>query len=123
MLKHILVYGSLKAGQCNHDLLKDDVDFVGKVRVPGFDLYNLGWYPGIRENPENKQGVECELYQLKNEEVIKKADYYEGYVEDDHAISLFVRKEVEIPDGPKAYVYEYNRDPHNKALKIEEGVW
>lgn len=121
--KHILVYGTLKSDQHNHVLIKDATRFVGKVRVPGYDLFKLGWYPGIRPNPQNKEGVECELYEFNGDKkTLDSVDYYEGFIETEPEISLFLRKEIEI-DGDKAYIYEYGHDPNERALKIEGGVW
>lgn len=121
MSANILVYGTLKSGQHNNALL-GDAKLTGTVRVPGYDLYHLGWYPGIRPNPDNQLGVECEMYELADPEQIHQTDYYEGYYPDEEEISLFVRKEVEV-NGKQAFIYQYNRDPHGTAFKIEEGVW
>jgi gamma-glutamylcyclotransferase (GGCT)/AIG2-like uncharacterized protein YtfP len=128
MLHHILVYGTLKSGHHNHVLLKDaQAEFVGNVRVPGYDLYHLGGYPGIRQNPQNKEGVECELYEIgENKDTLRRLDWLEGYVENQPDDSLFVRREIETT-GPKgftnAYIYEYGHDPSGRAKVIENGVW
>lgn len=124
MLKHILVYGTLRSGQCNHSLMKDaGATQVTTVRVPGYDLYKLGWYPGIRPNPQNKVGVECELYEFDgSRENLNKLDYYEGFIETEPEMSLFLREKVNV-NGTDAYVYEYGRDPGGRAVKIEDGVW
>lgn len=125
MLKHVLVYGTLKSGQSNHNLLQQDAqaNYVATTRVPGYDLYHLGGYPGIRQNPQNKQGVECELYELsKPEKVVESLDWLEGYYADHPEACLFFRREVFV-DGVKAYIYEYGHDPKGRAKVIEEGVW
>lgn len=124
MLKHILVYGTLKSGQCNHSLITDaGAQKVATIRVPGYDLFKLGWYPGIRPNPQNKVGVECELHEFDGtREALNKLDYYEGFIETEPDLSLFLRREVEV-DGVQAYIYEYGRDPGDRAVPIENGVW
>lgn len=103
-------------------MLKDKTDFVGKVRLPGYDLYRCGWYPGIRSNPDNREGVECELYAIKDESVMETLDTYEGYREDDPISSLFVRKEVQIVDGPVASIYEYNYELRPDRI-VASGIW
>lgn len=122
MTKHILVYGSLKRGQPSNFLMRDVGAFMGEVRVKGYDLHKAGWYPGIRRNDDNKEGVLCELYALKDDASLDKLDAYEGYVEEAPEHSLFLREKVQVNDGPEAYIYTYNREP-NPDSQVKDGVW
>ncbi len=121
MLKNILVYGSLKRGRENNQLLARDAEFVETVRLPGFDLFKVGWYPGIRPNPANAEGVECELYTITGDAALPRLDNYEGYLEGEPEHSLFVRKEVTV-NGVSAYVYEYNRETRPDNI-VPSGQW
>ena len=45
--RRIFVYGTLLRGESNHDLLRG-ARFVGEAQTqPGFELYDLGGYPGM----------------------------------------------------------------------------
>ncbi len=103
-------------------MLRGKTEFVGKVRLPGYNLYRCGWYPGIRPNPDNREGVECELYAVTDESVMERLDGYEGYDESRPEDSLFVRKEVQIADGPAAFIYEYN-SPLGEDRIVPSGIW
>lgn len=120
MTKQILVYGSLRRGHGANGMLRG-CTFKGETRLPGFDLYSLGWYPGIKENPDNKEGVVGEVYELPADDATLSAlDMYEGYVEFDPPSSLFIRKEV-LVEGEPTFVYVYNGG--NKGEPVKSGDW
>jgi hypothetical protein len=106
-------------------LVVNHAKFIEEVRVPGFDLLNLGWFPGIVENPQNKEGFIGELYEVPNhlwDEFIKQLDYYEGYYPDNRHPSLFVRKEVEV-NGEPTTVYAYNGLTDVFGKTVASGDW
>jgi gamma-glutamylcyclotransferase (GGCT)/AIG2-like uncharacterized protein YtfP len=112
MSKRIFVYGSLRRGQQANRSLRD-CKFLEEVTLPGFDMYAVSWFPGIRHNPANEQGVVGELYELPEEDadtLIKNLDYYEGYREDHQELSLFLREEVQV-NGEPTLIYTFNKDP------------
>lgn len=129
MAKQILVYGSLRKGypanrmlDIRHAELVDD-----NVRVPGFDLFKVAWYPGVRPNPDNKRGFVGELYKVPDHlwpELIQTLDIYEGYSEEDEKENnLFVRQEIEV-NGEPTTLYVYNRNTDNSLSKvIPSGDW
>lgn len=110
-MKQILVYGSLRRGKQAHKyLLNNQARFLGEVTLPGFDMLKLGWFPGIVPNPENKEGILGELYEVAPEywdNLIEQLDYYEGYFPENQSPSLFVRTEIDINDVPTT-VYLWN---------------
>lgn len=125
MVKQILVYGSLRQGFQNHRILeRGGAEFIEKTRLPGFDLYGVGWYPGIRPNRDNKEGVVGELYKLpEGGDLMDNLDLYEGYVKDNHPGSLFIREEVTV-NGEPTYVYVYNgKVGDGYAGKVPSGDW
>lgn len=122
MPKQILVYGSLRQGFPLHGHLeRAGAEFIEKTKLPGFDLYAVTWYPGIKKNPDNKKGVVGELYKIPNDDFIKNLDYVEGYVEKDPSRSLFIREEVEV-NGEPTYVYVYNGRVGDE-IKVQSGDW
>lgn len=127
-MKHIFVYGSLRKGEGANKLL-NDCKFIKEVRLPGYDLYALTWFPGIKENPKNEEGVVGELYELPNKApvaLLQTVDYYEGYFPSDRERSLFVRKEIEV-EGEKTFIYVLNKDPFTafgaSARVVRHGDW
>lgn len=124
MIKQLLVYGSLRKARENNRFLRN-CEFVEEVRVPGYDLYALGWYPGIKPNQDNKDGIVGEVYTLPDDEehTIKTLDMYEGFVKDNPGGSLFIREEIEVKGEP-TYVYVYNgRTDAQFAAKVPSGDW
>ena len=126
-MNRIAVYGSLRRGEQANRALRD-CKFLNEVRIPGFDLYALTWFPGIRENPENKEGVVCELFELPedNADLIKHLDYYEGYNHREPERSLFLRKEIEV-NGEPTLIYTFNKNPFDafgtSARVVQGGDW
>jgi gamma-glutamylcyclotransferase (GGCT)/AIG2-like uncharacterized protein YtfP len=124
MPKRILVYGSLRRGQQAHRFLRNTT-FVEEVRVPGYDLFALGWYPGIKPNPDNKEGIVGEVFELADgdDETVRNLDAFEGYNPKHEEMSLFVRKEVAV-NGQPTMLYEYNRNTDAPlAKRVETGDW
>jgi gamma-glutamylcyclotransferase (GGCT)/AIG2-like uncharacterized protein YtfP len=124
-VSQIIVYGSLRAGQQANRALRDCA-YVDTVRVPGYDLYALTWFPGIKENPDNKEGFVGELYEGVTDDLLKQLDRYEGYNREDVERSLFRREEVEV-GGKPAIVYVFNKNPYEafgtSARVVRDGDW
>jgi gamma-glutamylcyclotransferase (GGCT)/AIG2-like uncharacterized protein YtfP len=125
LTKRLLVYGSLRRGQGANRFL-DGAKFVEEVRLPGYDMLALGWYPGIVPNPDNKEGIVGEVYEIPEElaeDMVENLDAYEGYNKMNEARSLFVRREVEV-NGQLTSLYEYNtRPPVGIVEKVKTGDW
>lgn len=92
--------------------------------IPG-ELYDLGWYPGIKlVNPTNSRVV-VEMLEVSDHK-LKQLDQYEGYHENDEKSSLYLRREinVEIDTGPvKGWIYVYNHDINSRFPYIPGGDW
>lgn len=110
----VFVYGTLKRGYWNHRLLEKS-KFVGEGTISGYELYDLGSYPGIIPG-EKKDEVDGELYEIDNETLIR-LDRLEGEG------FLYLRKEVEVDINghmEKVLIYVYNRKVKGaKKLKRE----
>jgi gamma-glutamylcyclotransferase (GGCT)/AIG2-like uncharacterized protein YtfP len=130
MSKRIFVYGSLRRGQQANRSLRD-CKFLEEVTLPGFDMYAISWFPGIRHNPANEQGVVGELYELPEDEadrdaLMKHLDYYEGYNPNHEDTSLFVRRKIDV-NGDESIIYLFNKNPEKiqslPVAKVESGDW
>ena len=114
LCSNVFVYGTLKKGMGNHDLLGDS-DFLGECVIPG-TLINLGAFPAYIIT-EEKGTVTGEVYELK-EPVFLTLDRLEGYPD------FYNRVLRETPFG-EAWVYYIPaswREDYSYEI-IESGVW
>ena len=118
------VYGTLKVG--GHFAKEFDNTRVKsmKAKVKGFDLFDLGYFPGIVPGEGTVYG---ELHEYKNPEKVTKAmDRIEGYNEGTDS-GLYVRRKawVEISKGKtvEANLYIFNNKLSSDSKKVDSGVW
>ena len=70
---HLYVYGTLKSGFALNRYLKDQ-KFIGEAStIPGYILYDLGWFPGMKK--KGNQSVRGELWEVDN---FDRLDIVEG---------------------------------------------
>lgn len=104
---YVFVYGTLMKGQSNHDAYLNEKQFVGEGVIDGYEMYDLGYYPGIIHG---KGQVYGEVYCV-NHDTVKELDQLEG--EGD----LYLKKAVIVTlgNGEKLHsiVYVYNRSVSN----------
>ena len=114
----LLVYGTLRRFHHNHKALglDESLEFISDVRLRGYSLYNLGWFPGVIPNLSGS--VACELYRVTNHDIFRYIDQYEGFDPRSLKDSMFVRKNVTLDDGTEAQIYVYNGsvDPTDEVL-------
>ena len=73
----LFVYGTLKRGCSNHAYLADQT-YVGDARtLPGYQLYDLGGYPGIVIEADDRDGVIGEVWSV-NDAGLQRLDRLEG---------------------------------------------
>ena len=111
----VFVYGTLmKKGSASRYMR--EAEFLGEAVLPGYAMYDLGWYPGIL--PGEGSVVHGEVY-LVSDEMLMRMDHYEGEG------FLYMRKAVPVTgiEGcPEAQVYVYLR-PVDEAQRIQNGRW
>ena len=117
-LEHLVaVYGSLKRGHFNHDLLQG-TEFVGEDWLFDFTLYDLGPFPAVKRH--TSEGVLVEIYRVTTQQ-LQRLDQLEGFDSKEPHKSFYLRVEVESSYGP-VWVYEYNREVEPQCL-IGTGNW
>lgn len=101
---NVFVYGTLMRGESNHEFFLSDDWFISRAIVAGFDMYDIGYYPGIIPGEGNVLG---ELYEV-SVDAIENLDSLEGEG------SLYIRKCVtaikENGEAAFASIYIYNHD-------------
>ncbi len=100
----VFVYGTLKRGHRNHDLLVGQ-EFLHEARtVPRYRLYDCGSYPCLVEDPERGVAVHGEIWRV-DEESLAALDELEEVPD------VFVRQEVALEASPAPVVaYFYRGD-------------
>lgn len=99
----LFVYGSLKKGFDNHNLLNRYAKRLGKaITVKKFTMYedSFGNYPYLINAPFSK--IKGELYQITRAELMHKIDEFEG------APDYYKRKKIEVKSHRgvnRAFVY------------------
>lgn len=74
----VAVYGSLRKGLHNHNLL-EDADFLGTDQVSGFKMYSMGGFPFItHDGATESDTIQIEVYQVDPYEM-RRLDQLEGY--------------------------------------------
>ena len=110
----VAVYGSLKKGFGNNQLLGDsELKGVDKT-LPEWTMYSMGGFPCITEEPGTS--IHIEVYEV-DEQVFRRLDMLEGYP------SFYNRKEIETQYGT-AWIY-YIKDKSSTMLldNVESGEW
>ncbi|GHV35932.1 hypothetical protein FACS1894187_09690 [Synergistales bacterium] len=99
---YAFVYGTLMCGRSNYKYYLQDSKFVGNAVLSGYSLYDLGSFPGIKENPGDT--VKGEIFEI-SAETLQKLNELEGEG------SLYSLKSGKIEFGEKVeaianfYVY------------------
>ena len=112
----IASYGSLRLGEYNYNRFKElfgeDFNYVKTTTISGYDLYDLGSYPGLKVSQNPEAVVVVDILEVSQ----KCFDYIESM---EHGAGYSTIK-VEDKEGDKyfAYLYEY---PCNNL--VESGDW
>lgn len=102
IVKYVFVYGTLMKNQGNHRCLNDSI-YIGDGVIDGYEMYDLGSYPGI---VEGKGTVIGEVYQITGE-TENRLDCLEG--EGDLYLKKPVIVRLDNNQTVFAIVYVYNR--------------
>ena len=116
-LHRIFVYGTLMRGERNHRLIALQ-ECEGEGIIRGFDLYNLGHYPGIRPSDNPEYVVHGEVY-LVDDLTLERVNELEG----EGSLYLLQFTEVVMKDKTVyAGVYVYNHECR-ESNRIHSGCW
>jgi gamma-glutamylcyclotransferase (GGCT)/AIG2-like uncharacterized protein YtfP len=76
-VKLIFVYGTLKRGCTNHHYMAGQI-FVGEAQTAaGFRLYDLGGFPGMVTQTDDREGVTGEVWSI-DDACLARLDVLEG---------------------------------------------
>lgn len=113
-MKPLFVYGTLRNFHPNSQRfgLAGSCEVYEGVKLPGFDLFNLGWYPGIKPGTGTVVG---DVFFVPDDKY-PALDQYEGVP------NLYTRQVVSIESLGDVQVYVYNGTPPGGSL-VESGDW
>lgn len=124
----LAVYGTLRRGEPNASLL-GDAQFLGMGRIVG----RLREMPRTRARAyaypslvlEGEGPVVVELYELTDPSLLARIDVLEAFDPADVAGSEYVRRLVDVVDGPlaAAWVYVFNGPAEAMGEPIPDGDW
>tara|TARA_R110001592_G_C13167848_1_gene749528 strand:+ start:2805 stop:3188 length:384 start_codon:yes stop_codon:yes gene_type:complete len=98
----VAVYGTLKRGMSNHDLLQASF-FLGEDTLTSVTLYDLGLFPAAKFKVSD--GITVELFKI-DDATLTCLDRLEGYRPHDPEQSFYHRHLIKTRHG-NAWVYIY----------------
>ena len=100
--RNVFVYGTLLEGEGNHSYYLQGSRCKGKAAVSGYEMYDIGAFPGIVPGAGSIPG---EVYEVEYE-TLQNLDYLEGEG------SLYIRKSAHVKmstgESAFAWIYVYN---------------
>lgn len=125
----IFVYGTLREGFYNFErILKGRTTNIQLATIEGYDMLNLGSYPGIITGDNVVHGELLSINPNVYLQTLQVLDKLEGYDPSQKSKSLYHREiqKVKLEDGTvvDAYIYIYNRKRGITGFSpIESGNW
>lgn len=115
----LFIYGSIKRGFFNHERFNfHKIPFLGEKVIKGFELVNLGAYPGMIPAASNEEEVKGELYEIDT----SKEEY--AFLSDIEERAGYNLQKVEIsPKKPEDTIYAFIYHHRGGEEKIPGGVW
>jgi len=116
----VAVYGSLRAGLGNHDLLtRNKAKYVGEYRTdPYYSLHSLRTFPALTKNGHTS--IVMEVYEIDYQGLVS-VDALENYTPGSKFNNFYVREKIDTPYG-EAYAYFYVPST-SKLEKVHSGDW
>lgn len=110
----VFVYGTLRAGEPNHDLLDGQI-LVRHARTgPVYELVDLGPFPAMVGG--GRTSVVGEVYEI-DRSTLAALDRLEGHPR------LYQRQPIVLEDGDEALAYLFRRERVRGRPRIDSGDW
>lgn len=125
--RYCLFYGTLRrqgsVDACyNFDRFGDNTQqFIKKIELPGFEMYNLGYYPCIVDS-DSQNKIICELHAVDSRAAsqIESMEYGAGYDKKEIEVEVDGKKEVASIFYYKKSKFKFLKD---RVRKIDSGDW
>lgn len=113
-MTHVFVYGTLRAGECNHRLLQGARLIASARTEPFFRMYSLGGFPGIVPGGETQ--IVGEVYAVDGA-MLARLDRLEGHPD------FYTRTPIPLDDGAQAHAYLLRATQVRGKPLIPSGDW
>jgi gamma-glutamylcyclotransferase (GGCT)/AIG2-like uncharacterized protein YtfP len=115
---NIFVYGTLKKGDQNHELLDSSRFLCTTQTTESYVMLDFGAFPGVLK-PENisqmpVSTIKGEVYEI-SKNTLEKLDIYEG--------EWYFREEIMLENGLSALMYFLKKIPPVNYKIITDGNW
>lgn len=127
MADNLFVYGTLHPDRAPSEIAETVRQFrsLGKGTIRG-RIHRFQEYPAVKLDGKNGSRVSGQVFQVPNDETLRKLDEYEEFDPANREQSLFLRRKVRVKlsDGPSldCWVYEYNKSLPDSTRKRHAGV-
>ncbi len=115
VIQLVLVYGTLKRGQCNHHRLAGSA-CLGTARLRGLALYDLGPFPMAIPCPDSDAVLQGEVYAVGDDQLLA-LDRFEGVPR------LYERQRHRLDGGRSVWVYVGRPMQVRNVRRIPSGQW
>lgn len=125
------VYGTLKRGQINHELLAPFALSIERGSVRG-TLYDLGDFPALVEGDADAWGEIVRVNRSALPRLVPVLDRLEDYQPENPAGSMYLRRVVDVRTESgrmeRAFAYFYNHEhpallPLSSLRFLDDGEW
>ena len=119
-MKHrIFVYGTLLSNAMRPASKMVGATVLSRASMPGVDMYDLGWFPGLKVGTGMASVVQGEIIEV-DDEGLDRLDAYEGAPQLYRRQSLYAVDEEGVPVLCQTYIYN---GPVNPNDLIDSGSW
>lgn len=112
----LFVYGTLRFPHSKRFGLGKDQLIATDVELFGYQMYKLGWYPGVKKTDDLSHFVIGDVFEVPENGTWGALNAYEGFPH------LYVKHTVTIEGIGECVVYVYNHEV-NPDNVIASGVW
>lgn len=114
------VYGTLRLGQGNYKrILENNSRHIKTINIPGFKMFSLGGFPGIKR-AEEESSIVADIFEVSCPETKKRLDMLEGYNKEFDS-GMYLRRKIELDNNEDCEIYVWNYSDEGPSIK--NGDW
>lgn len=115
------VYGTLRLNQGNYKrILKNNSKHIKTVNIPGFEMFSLGGFPGIKRSNDKNSTIVADIFEVSCPETKRNLDYLEGYNKETDS-GMYLRRKIKLQNENDCEIYIWNYE--DRGVVIEDGDW
>ena len=125
--KLIAVYGTLRKGERNHQVLGDS-EYLKTIRLKGFKMYGAPTFPAVIKGTTD-DSIVIEIYRIKRQNISQALDFLEGFDRNNpsSAKNNYIIQLIKIDSEMEPVeIYTFGHHPekvHQIGREIKSGDW